>query len=90
MAESVRVNAEGREYFVRELAALGIPFVPTQGNFIMAEVGEGMKTYESLLREGVIVRPVAGYGFPAHVRISIGTPEENLRVIEALATVLGK
>ena len=90
VAESVRVNAEGREYFVRELAALGIPFVPTQGNFIMAEVGEGMKTYESLLREGVIVRPVAGYGFPAHVRISIGTPEENLRVIEALATVLGK
>jgi histidinol-phosphate aminotransferase len=42
------------------------------------------------LREGVIVRPVTGYGFPGHVRISIGTPEENQRVIEALAKVMGK
>jgi histidinol-phosphate aminotransferase len=85
---TVGVNAEGREYFVRELARLGIPFVPTQGNFMMAEVGEGMETYEALLREGVIVRPVGGYGFPNHVRISIGTPEENQRVIEALSAVL--
>ncbi len=87
---SVEVNAEGREYFVRELAALGLPFVPTQGNFLMVEVGDGAKIYESLLREGVIVRPVGGYGFPAHVRISIGTPEENRRTAEALAAVLEK
>ncbi len=90
VSRSVALNAEGREYFVRELAALGIPFVPTQGNFVMAEVGDGMKIYEGLLREGVIVRPVGGYGFPGHVRISIGTPEENLRVINSLASVLGK
>ncbi len=87
---TVRVNAEGREFFVRELAALGLPFVPTQGNFLMAEVGNGKRVYEEMLREGVIVRPVAGYGFPAHVRISIGTPEENRRVIEALAKVVGR
>ncbi len=87
---SVEVNAEGREYFVRELAALGLPFVPTQGNFLMVEVGDGARVYESLLREGVIVRPVGGYGFPAHVRISIGTPEENRRTAEALAAVLEK
>jgi histidinol-phosphate aminotransferase len=87
---SVRVNDEGREFFVRELAALGVPFVPTQGNFLMVEVEDGAKVYEALLREGVIVRPVTGYGFPGHVRISIGTPEENQRVIEALAKVMGK
>ncbi len=87
---SVRVNDEGREFFVRELAALGIPFVPTQGNFLMTEVEDGGKVYEGLLREGVIVRPVAAYGFPGHVRISIGTPEENRRTIEALAKVMGK
>lgn len=90
VSRSVRINSEGREYFVRELAALGVPFVPTQGNFLMVEVGDGQKVYENLLREGVIVRPVSAYGFPEHVRISIGVPEENRRTIEALAKVMGK
>jgi len=86
----VRANAEGREFFVRELATLGLPFVPTQGNFIMAEVGDAKGVYEALLRDGVIVRPVAGYGFPRHLRISIGTPEENRRVVESLAEIMAK
>ncbi len=85
---TVAVNAEGREYFVYELSAMGLPFVPTQGNFMMVEVGEGMRVYEELLREGVIVRPVAGYGFPRHVRISIGTPQENAQIISALSKVV--
>jgi histidinol-phosphate aminotransferase len=87
---SIRVNAEGREFFVRELAALGLPFVPTQGNFMMVEVGDAKGVYEALLREGVIVRPVAGYGFPKHLRISIGTPEENRRVVEVLTEIARK
>lgn len=87
--KSVRANTEGREFFVRELAALGLPFVPTQGNFLMVEVGDGaQKCYEALLREGVILRPVAGYGFPRHLRATIGTAEENQRAIDALAKVL--
>ena len=85
---TVGVNAEGREYFVYALSAMGLPFVPTQGNFIMVEVGEAMQVYEALLREGVIVRPVAGYGFPRHLRISIGTPQENEEVIKALHKVI--
>lgn len=85
---TIAVNAEGREYLVYELSAMGLPFVPTQGNFIMVEVGDGAKTYEALLREGVIVRPVAGYGFPRHARISIGTPQENERIVAALSKVL--
>lgn len=85
---SIRVNAEGREFFVRELAALGLPFVPTQGNFMMVEVGDAKGVYEALLREGVIVRPVTGYGFPRHLRISIGTPEENRRVVEVMADIV--
>ena len=43
-----------------ELSAMGLPFVPTQGNFMMVEVGEAMRVYEALLREGVIVRPRGG------------------------------
>jgi len=44
--------------------------------------------YQGLLREGVIVRPVANYGMPNHLRITIGTPAENIRLLEALAKVL--
>ncbi|OGL62302.1 MAG: histidinol-phosphate transaminase [Candidatus Tectomicrobia bacterium RIFCSPLOWO2_02_FULL_70_19] len=88
--ESIRVNDVGREFLVRELAALGLPFVPTQGNFMMVEVGDAKGVYEALLREGVIVRPVAGYGFPRHLRVSIGTPEENRRVVESFANILKK
>ena len=86
--ESIRVNAVGREFLVRELAALGLPFVPTQGNFLMVEVGDAKGVYEALLREGVIVRPVAGYGFPKHLRLSIGAPEDNRRAVESLAKIL--
>ncbi|MGB0713771.1 MAG: aminotransferase class I/II-fold pyridoxal phosphate-dependent enzyme, partial [Gammaproteobacteria bacterium] len=45
--------------------------------------------YEALLREGVIVRPVANYGLPNHLRITVGTEPENLRCIDALTRVLG-
>ncbi|NNG65607.1 histidinol-phosphate transaminase, partial [Pseudomonas fragi] len=44
--------------------------------------------YQGLLREGVIVRPVANYGMPNHLRITIGLPAENTRLLEALAKVL--
>ena len=44
--------------------------------------------YDALLREGVIVRPIAGYGMPNHLRISIGLPAENDRLFDALVKVL--
>ena len=44
--------------------------------------------YQALLREGVIVRPVGGYGLPRHLRVSVGLPEENRRFVEALERVL--
>jgi histidinol-phosphate aminotransferase len=79
---SRRVNAEGIEYLTRELRALGIEVWPTDANFILARTGAGV--HEALLREGVIVRPLHGFGMPEHVRISIGLPEENERLLKAL------
>jgi histidinol-phosphate aminotransferase len=84
------VNARGIEYLEREFRRLKIAFVPTQGNFFLVDVGDGVKVYNALLRCGVIVRPMHGYKFPAHVRITVGLPEENRKLIEALAAVLGK
>ena len=69
---------------------LGLPFVPSAANFVLVEVGAGIRVYEALLRRGVIVRPMGGYGFPAHVRVTVGLPAENARCVEALAEVLGR
>ena len=79
---SRRINAEGIAYLSRELGALGIPVWPTDANFVLAEIGASMD--ERLLHEGVIVRPLTGFGMPEHVRISIGLPEENERLVKAL------
>jgi len=75
-------NAEGVDYLTRELGALGIRVWPTDANFVLAEIGAGMD--ERLLHEGVIVRPLGGFGMPSHVRISVGLPEENERLVKAL------
>jgi histidinol-phosphate aminotransferase len=79
---SRRVNAEGVEYLTREMRVLGIEALPTDANFLLARTGAG--AYEKLLREGVIVRPMEGFGLPEHVRITVGTAEENERLIKAL------
>jgi histidinol-phosphate aminotransferase len=69
--------------------ALGLSWIPSRGNFIAVDLGrESMPLYQALLRECVIVRPVANYGMPTYLRVSIGLPAENERFLEALATVL--
>ena len=82
------VNATGAEYLARELGRLGIETWPTDANFLLARTGADV--YEALLRVGVIVRPMKGFGLADHVRISIGLPEENERFIKALEDVLAK
>jgi histidinol-phosphate aminotransferase len=69
---------------------MGVGYVPSHGNFLLVHVGAGGAVYEKLLRQGVIVRPVAGYGLPEHVRVTIGLPDENRRFLAALATALGR
>lgn len=82
---TLRVNREGAENLSRELGALGIEVWPTDANFLLAKAGSG--SYEMLLREGVIVRPMGGFGLPEHVRITIGTPKENEKLLKALQKI---
>jgi histidinol-phosphate aminotransferase len=82
VARSRELVARGIAYFERELGALGVPVVPSGANFVLARTGAGV--YEPLLREGVIVRPMAGFGLPDHIRITVGLPEENERLVKAL------
>jgi histidinol-phosphate aminotransferase len=75
-------------YLTGEFRKLDLEYVPSSANFILVRVGRGARVYDGLLRQGVIVRPMDGYGFPHHLRITVGQPEENARCIAALAAVL--
>lgn len=94
VAESARLNRDGHTQLMRGLAAIGVAYVPSHGNFLLVRVADGgagaAPTYEALLRAGVIVRPVANYGLPDHLRVTVGLPEENARFLTALAAALGR
>jgi len=81
-------NREGMAFLRQECERLGLEYVPSWANFLMVRVGNGKRIYEALLRQGVIVRPMGVYGFPEHVRVTVGTPAENGRLIGALEEIL--
>lgn len=83
--ESVRVNEDGKKYLYKELDRLGLKYYPTQANFIWIELKKSAaEVNEGLLRQGVIIRPMG----PKHIRVTIGTRQENERFIHALEAVL--
>ncbi|HVP67853.1 MAG TPA: histidinol-phosphate transaminase [Anaeromyxobacteraceae bacterium] len=81
-----------RPFLASALAALGATVVPSQGNFLLADFPgrPGKDLFEALLREGVVVRPLGGYGFPTAHRITVGTRPENEKALAALRKVLGR
>ncbi len=85
---SLTANAEGMAQLTAAFADLGLAYIPSVGNFVCVKVGDGAAVYESLLRQGVIVRPIANYGMPDYLRITVGSAGENRRCIEALATAM--
>ncbi len=85
-----RMISAGIRFFERTLTMMGIPFVPTVTNFLLAEVGDSRRCFHELQKEKLIVRPMDGYGLPDHVRITIGTRAENEHCLKALARVLHK
>lgn len=85
MAESYELNQRGLAQLVAGLEAQGYEYIPSSGNFITFKAGDAAAVNEKLLRQGVIVRPIAGYGMPEWLRVTIGTEAENARFLEALA-----
>ncbi|WP_230657696.1 histidinol-phosphate transaminase [Psychrobacter sp. I-STPA10] len=88
IAKVRQLNDGQKRWLSKQFDALGLGFVPSSGNFIMVNVGDGAKVYRALLEQGVIVRPLAGYGLPEWLRITVGLPEENTLLIDTLRTVL--
>ena len=92
--QSFNSNLAGMRQLEQGLAKLGLEVLPSCANFICFEVPRGAgkpmgaEVFERLLRQGVIVRPLAGYEMPDHLRVTIGTPEENQAFLKALASAL--
>ncbi len=91
LRESREMNEAGMKQLITGFDKMGLKFIPSKGNFITVNVQtNAAEVYDELLYEGVIVRPVAGYGLPQHLRVSIGLEQENQRFLEALSRVLGR
>ena len=89
---SRRLNAEGMAQIEEGLEALALEWIPSLGNFVTFHVGEGrdaMGIYQAMLRDGVIVRPVANYDMPGSLRVTVGLEHENARFLAALERALG-
>src|SRR4051794_39002254 len=89
VARSYAENLQGLRYLEEGAQRLGLDFIPSYGNFLTIRVGKAAEIYKRLLRRGVIVRPVGGgYELPEHLRVTIGTPQENERFLAALTASL--
>lgn len=92
LKRAAQLNTQGYAQLTAAFTAMGIDYVPSAGNFILLKVGEddhaGARVSLALLKLGIIVRPVASYGLPQHIRVSIGLPEENAAFLVALKQVL--
>ncbi|MEW5008683.1 MAG: histidinol-phosphate transaminase [Cycloclasticus sp.] len=87
--QSRELNQQGLQQLADGFDRLGLAYIPSVGNFICVEVGgNSADVYQGLLKQGVIVRPVAAYNMPRHLRVSVGLAEQNIALLEALEKVL--
>ena len=88
VSASYELNRRGMAQIVDGLEKLGLEHIPSYGNFVTFRAGDAGSVNQKLLQQGVIVRPIGGYGLPEWLRVTIGTEAENARFLEALAKAL--
>ena len=89
VARSYAENLHGMKQLEEAARQLGLDYIASYGNFLTIRVGKAPEIYKRLLRRGVIVRPVGGgYDLPEHLRVTVGTPEENEKFLAALGASL--
>lgn len=81
-------NKEQMRWLEKQFDALGLAFIRSSSNFIMVEITDALAVYHALLEQGVIVRPLVSYGLAGWLRITVGLPEDNLRLIDTLSYIL--
>ncbi|MHB1076010.1 histidinol-phosphate transaminase [Thiobacillus sp.] len=88
LLRSYALNSAGMAQLMAGLADMKVATVPSKGNFLLAKVGDATRINVELLKRGVIVRPVANYGLPEFLRVSVGLAGQNVRFLDALSVVL--
>ena len=84
-------NREAKKYYYAEFDRMGLEYYPSESNFICVDLGaDSEEVFNAMLRDGVIIRPLASQGLPTCARITFGLPEENRRTIASLSKALGK
>jgi len=87
VTHSVIINRKGMQQLEAGLQKLKLDYIPSIGNFITIDVGEAKEIYQQLLQQGVIVRPLHAYNMPKHIRVTIGTHEQNERFLNTIAII---
>ena len=88
LRSSVALNTAGMQQIIAGLIKLKLDYIPSFGNFLSFRIGNATAMYQRLLKRGVIVRPVANYGMPEYLRVSIGLEIENQKFLSALANAI--
>lgn len=89
LQQAIAINCDGLKQLQDGFTTMELDYIPSGGNFVSVDVGEdAIALYDALLREGVIVRPVANYNMPNHLRVSVGLRDENERFLESLTKVM--
>jgi histidinol-phosphate aminotransferase len=86
--QSYELNRLGMAQLLAGLQQLGLEHIPSSGNFLTFKTLDAASTHQKLLKQGVIVRPIGGYGLPDWLRVTIGSEAENVRFLEALGAAL--
>ena len=82
------MNEQGLRALEFGFKRMGLEFIPSLANFMTVRVGAAAAVYQGLLKRGVIVRPVGNYDLPEFLRVTVGTPAQNERFLQALQSVL--
>ncbi|MFM2398835.1 MAG: hypothetical protein RL341_992 [Pseudomonadota bacterium] len=90
LQKGYEVNKAGYAQLTAAFERMGLKYIRSYGNFVLVHIGDAAAVNEALLKRGVIVRPVANYGLPQYLRVSIGLPEENAAFIAALEQALAR
>lgn len=89
LEQSIQANQNGLQQLYQGFEGLNLSYIPSVGNFVCVDFDENaMPYYQALLKKGVIVRPIANYNMPNHLRVSVGTEAENQQFIHALSEVM--
>jgi histidinol-phosphate aminotransferase len=88
VARSYALNRAGMLQLTQAFNKLGLSYIPSFGNFVSLRIDNASEVYQQLLKQGVIVRPIANYEMPDYLRVSIGLFDENARFLEVLESIL--